>query len=256
MPFIIKQFHLQERQKAFLFLIKEIGCTQREAQSFIARGRLLLNGDPVLKDQEEISGKVEFITFEPISKGMKPTFETDDFVLFDKPTGMLVHPQNRHTEYSLIDELKAQYGMNANITHRIDKETSGLVLCAKDKESERALKGMFENKEIQKEYLALVHGEFKEELRCTASLKISKDASSGVMRSIVSVNDSGKKSETCFKPIHYYKDLDMTLVRCYPYTGRQHQIRVHLFHVKHPPTSRYRIEKKLSPGLGRGWFPR
>ncbi|WP_345979989.1 RluA family pseudouridine synthase [Sulfurimonas sp. HSL3-2] len=234
MPFIIKKFHLEEKQKAFLFLIREIGCSQSEAQRFIARGRLFSNGDLVLKDKEEISGDIEFITFEPITKGLKPTFETEEFVLFDKPSGMLIHPQNRYTPYSLIDEVKYQYGMDANITHRIDMETSGLVLCAKNKESERDIKMMFQERDMQKRYLALVYGRFEKELTCKEPLKVNKDATSGVLRSIVKVDLSGKSSETFFKPIEYFEDLDMTLVECYPHTGRQHQIRVHLFHVKHP----------------------
>ena len=234
MPFIIKKFHLKEKQKAFLFLIREIGCSQSEAQRFIARGRLFSNGDLVIKDKEEISGDIEFITFEPITKGLKPTFETEEFVLFDKPSGMLIHPQNRYTPYSLIDEVKYQYGMDANITHRIDMETSGLVLCAKNKESERDIKMMFQERDMQKKYLALVYGRFEKELTCKEALKVNKDATSGVLRSIVKVDLSGKSSETFFKPIEYFEDLDMTLVECYPHTGRQHQIRVHLFHVKHP----------------------
>ncbi|MBU0632917.1 RluA family pseudouridine synthase [bacterium] len=234
MPFTIKRFHSDEKQKAFLFLIREIGCSQSEAQRFIARGRLFYGGNLVTKDKEEISGEIELITFEPITKGLKPTFETEEFVLFDKPSGMLIHPQNRYTPYSLIDEVKYQYGMDANITHRIDMETSGLVLCAKNKESERDIKMMFQEREMQKKYLALVYGEFKDELTCKEPLKVNKDEKSGVLRSIVKVDETGKSSETYFRPLNYFKDLDMTLVECYPHTGRQHQIRVHLFHVKHP----------------------
>ena len=234
MPFTIKKFHLDEKQKAFLFLIREIGCSQSEAQRFVARGRLFYNGDLVTKDKEEIFGEIEFITFDPVTKGLKPTFETDEFVLFDKPSGVLIHPQNRYTPYSLIDEVKYQYGMDANITHRIDKETSGLVLCAKNKESERDIKMMFQERDMQKRYLALVYGKLENELTCNEPLKINKDATSGVLRSLVKVDINGKSSETYFKPIKYFEDLNMTLVECFPHTGRQHQIRVHLFHVKHP----------------------
>ena len=63
---------------------------------------------------------------------------------------------------------------------------------------------------------------------------INKDDKSGILRSIVKVDPDGKTSETYFKPLHYFSDLKMTLIACYPHTGRQHQIRVHLFHVKHP----------------------
>jgi 23S rRNA pseudouridine1911/1915/1917 synthase len=234
LPFVIKKFHTEEKQKAFLFLMRELGLSQSDAQRFIARKRVFANGDVVEKDKDEISGDIEFITFEPITRGLEPTFETEEFVLFDKPTGVLIHPQNRYTPYSLIDEVKYQYGMDANITHRIDMETSGLVLCAKNKESERDIKMMFQERDMQKKYLAVVRGEFKNELTCKEPLKVNKDGKSGVLRSIVMVDEAGKSSETYFKPLEYFGDLDMTLVACYPHTGRQHQIRVHLLHVKHP----------------------
>jgi 23S rRNA pseudouridine1911/1915/1917 synthase len=153
--------------------------------------------------------------------------------VFDKPSGVLVHPQTKATPYSLIDELKFQYGRDANIAHRIDQETSGLVLCATNKESEREIKMMFQERDMKKKYLAMVHGEFTESLVVEAPL-LRKQDESAVVRMIVSVHESGKPSKTSFAPLEYFPDLDMTLVECSPHTGRQHQIRVHLFHVKHP----------------------
>jgi len=234
LPFALKSLHVQHPQKAFLFFIRELGYSQKDAQSLIARGRVLINGKPMTNSAQEISGDIEYICFEPISKGMKPVYETDDFVLYDKPNKMLVHPQNRYTPYSLIDELKYQYGNKANIAHRLDMETSGLVLCSKSKESERDLKKLFENRSIKKRYLAFVFGKISKEFTCDAPLKVFKDKSSPIIRSIVKVDNDGKSSETYFKPITYFKNLDMTLIECFPRTGRQHQIRVHLFHVKHP----------------------
>jgi 23S rRNA pseudouridine1911/1915/1917 synthase len=187
----------------------------------------------MLKSSQIIDGDFEFISFKPITKGLKPTFETDDFVLFDKPSGVLIHPQNRHTPYSLIDEIKYQYGKDANITHRINQETSGLVLAAKNKISERDLKIMFQERQIQKTYLAFVHGEFKDDLHVRAPLLRRKDESA-IVRMVVKVDESGKDSSTFFKPLRYFPKLDITLIQAKPETGRQHQIRVHLFHVKHP----------------------
>ena len=214
--------------------MRELGYSQSEAQKFIARKRVFVDGILVEKDKEEIFGEVEFITFEPITRGLKPTYETDEFVLFDKPTGVLIHPQNRYTPYSLIDEVKYQFGKDANIAHRIDLETSGLVLCAKNKESERDIKIMFQERDMKKKYLAMVKGKLENEITCKEPLKVNKDEKSGILRSIVRVDPHGKSSETFIKPLNYYDELNMTLVECYPHTGRQHQIRVHLFHVKHP----------------------
>ena len=223
----------KEKQKAFLFLIKELGYTQKESQSFISRGRVLVDGEKMVKTAGEVEGEFEFIYFEPITKGLKPTFVEEEFVVFDKPSGVLVHPQTKKTPYSLIDELKFQFGRDANIAHRIDKETSGLVLCATNKKSERDIKMMFQDREMKKKYLAMVHGEFKEELVVEAPLLRAQDESA-VIRMVVRVHESGKASKTTFKPLKYFADRDMTLIECSPHTGRQHQIRVHLFHVKHP----------------------
>ena len=233
MPFVKKKIFVKEKQKAVLFLIRELGYIQREAQRFISKGRILVDGEPMTKTTAEIEGEIEFIYFEPITKGLIPNHIDEEFVLFDKPSGILVHPQTKKTPYSLIDELKYQFGMDANIAHRIDKETSGLVLCARNKESEREIKMMFQEREMQKRYLAFVHGNFKESI-CVEAPLLRFQAENAIVRMVVKVDATGKKSKTDFKPLEYFPDLDMTLVECSPHTGRQHQIRVHLFHMEHP----------------------
>jgi 23S rRNA pseudouridine1911/1915/1917 synthase len=224
---------VQEKQRAFIFLIRELGYTQKEAQRLIAKGRLHVNGEVMDISSKEIEGEIEFISFEPITKDLKVHVEHKEFVVFDKPSGVLIHPQNRNTAYSLIDELKYQYGMDANIAHRIDQETSGLVLCSRNKQSERDIKMMFQERDMKKKYLAMVHGEFKNNI-CIEAPLLRKEDESAIVRMIVRVHEDGKKSKTDVKPLKFFSELDMTLVECFPYTGRQHQIRVHLFHVKHP----------------------
>jgi len=233
MPFLHKQFEVKEKIPAYLFLMREVGMSQKIAQRMIAKGRLICNGEFVPKHQTLLEGTVELIDFVAESRGLKPIFVTNDFALFDKPTGVLIHPQNRHTPYSLIDEIKHHFGYDANITHRIDQETSGLVLSANNKTSERTLKMKFENREMSKRYTALVHGEVSRETYIDAPLLRAEDESA-LVRMVVKVHETGKASQTNIVPIEYFPELDMTLVEAYPRTGRQHQIRVHLFHVKHP----------------------
>ncbi len=233
MPFKLKKLYSDKKQRAFKFLIDELGYTQKESQRLIANGRLFIDGKPMTIPTAEVEGTFEFIMYEPSTRNLSPHAVYDKFVLFDKPSGVLIHPQNRDTEYSLVDELKYQFGLESNIAHRIDQETSGLVLCARDKQSERDIKAMFEFRSIQKKYLALVHGELKKELIIEESL-LRKEDESALVRMVVKVHKDGKASKTTVSPIKYFPQKDMTLVECKPFTGRQHQIRVHLFHVKHP----------------------
>ncbi len=233
MPFIKRKFFVQEKQRAFMFLIHELGYTQKEAQRLIAHGRLFIGGEPMVTPTLEIEGEFEFIQYEPSTRELQADVVEKHFVIFNKPSGVLIHPQNRDTEYSLVDELKYQFGLQANIAHRIDQETSGLVLCARDKQSEKDLKMLFESRNIQKKYLALVHGELKEELIIKEPL-LRKEDDSAIVRMVVKVHPDGKASKTTISPLKYFAEKDMTLVECQPFTGRQHQIRVHLFHVKHP----------------------
>jgi 23S rRNA pseudouridine1911/1915/1917 synthase len=233
MPFVVKKFHAPHKQKAFLFLIRELGYSQGEAQRLIAKGRLFINGEPMTDTSGLVEGDFDFVCFEPSTQGLEPLFVTPRFAIFDKPSGVLIHPQNRHTPYSLVDEIKYRFGRDANITHRIDQETSGLVLAARDKESERDLKMMFEARKMQKYYLAMVHGHLKKALTVEAPLLRAPEENT-VVRLVIRVHPEGKASKTEITPLEYFPDLDMTLVEAKPYTGRQHQIRVHLFHVKHP----------------------
>jgi len=91
MPFIHKQFHVETKTPAFLFLMRELGMSQKIAQRMISKGRLICNGEYVIKDAFELLGKVELIDFEASSRGLKPIFVTNDFALFDKPSGVLIH---------------------------------------------------------------------------------------------------------------------------------------------------------------------
>lgn len=233
MPFVVKKLFSPHKQKAFLYLIRELGYTQREAQRLISKGRIFIDGIPMSNTSGSVDGMFEFVSFEPLTRGLEPLFVTSSFAVFDKPSGLLIHPKSRHTPYSLIDEIRFHFGNDANIAHRIDQETSGLVLAARYKESERDLKLMFEKRRMQKYYIAMVHGYVSRETQIIEPL-LRKEDKNAIIRMVVKVHKDGKDSRTDIIPIRYFPEFDMTLVQAKPYTGRQHQIRVHLFHVKHP----------------------
>ncbi len=210
----------------------EFDVSMGEAQKIIDRGRLKVNGEFLHVKGALIKGDIEVLEFVPKPRGIKPVYECEDFALFNKPSGVLVHPTNREDLYTLSDDIKYLFGKDANVVHRIDKETSGLVIVSKNKESEAKLKELFQKRGVKKEYLALVKGCLKEKMFIDAPLRVSAEDS--IIKIKVFVSSDGKEAKTEIEPLRYDENSDTTLVKARPLTGRQHQIRVHLFHVKHP----------------------
>jgi 23S rRNA pseudouridine1911/1915/1917 synthase len=233
MPFVKEKYHIEEETIAFLYVMRTLNFTQGQAQRHIAKGRLLIDGESMTYTGKRIQGAVEMVFFRAKGRGRTPLFHNKDFMVFEKPSGTLVHPNTMSTPYSMLDEVRTVAGDNANSTHRIDMETSGLLLASKHKKAESFLKNAFEIKTIKKSYLAWVDGKLIEPFSSHEHIKINKDGYE-VTKHKVFIDEGGKASHTDFIPLEYDEVLDATLVACYPHTGRTHQIRIHLFHVKHP----------------------
>ena len=230
MPFTLKKHKAIIGKKIQIFLIHELGLDPKIGQRLTSKGRIFDENMNTINTGEAIPTEYIYIAvFEGISRGLKPLIEFSDFAIFDKPTNLMVHPISKSTPYSLLDEIRFHFGEDANLIHRIDAETSGLVIVGKNKKSEIALKEMFQEKKYHKSYLAIAQGHIKEEIRIDKGL----DREGLVIGVRMKVCDDGKESVTIIKPIKYNKEKDLTLIEALPLTGRQHQIRVHLHSIGH-----------------------
>jgi 23S rRNA pseudouridine1911/1915/1917 synthase len=232
MPFVLKEIPAIKGLKIQTFFRKHTDYSLATAQRNITKGRVFDGGGIAYKMSEIIRDNfVKMATFEGKTRGLKPLFETNDFAIFDKPSGLMVHPTSRTTAYTLLDEVRYHFGDEANLVHRIDLETSGIILASKDKITDIALKTMFEEKLYQKTYLALVRGKIKDNI--TIDSPITKDFESCIGVKMKIDLQKGRESLTYIRPINYDKKYDYTLVEAKPITGRQHQIRIHLHSIGH-----------------------
>ena len=230
MPFALEKFEAIQGKKIHFFLVENLKYSPKIAQKLVSKGRVFDENMNTINPSDKISSNYIYIgLFKAISRGLKPLLEFKDFAIFDKPTNLMVHPISKNTPYSLLDEIRFHFGENANLIHRIDAETSGLVIVGKNKKSEIELKDMFQEKKYHKSYLAIVKGEIKKELRIDKGL----DKEGKLIGVRMKVCDNGKESQTIIKPISYNKNRNLTLVEAIPLTGRQHQIRVHLHFIGH-----------------------
>ena len=230
MPFTLKKHKAIVGKKIQIFLIHELGIDPKIGQRLTSKGRIFDENMNTINTGEVIPTEYIYIAvFEGMTRGLKPLIEFNDFAIFDKPTNLMVHPISKNTPYSLLDEIRYHFGEDANLIHRIDAETSGLIIVGKNKPSEIALKDMFQEKKYHKSYLAIAQGEIKEEIRIDKGL----DREGLLIGVRMKVCDDGKESVTIIKPLKYNKEKDLTLVEALPLTGRQHQIRVHLHSIGH-----------------------
>ncbi len=154
-------------------------------------------------------------------------FENNDFVAINKPSGMLTIPDREQTEKSLKEYLTDKYG-NIFIVHRLDKDTSGLILFAKNEITHKYLCKIFEERAVEKFYLGLVIGA-PEEKQGIMDFPIAEH---NVTKGLMAVHRSGKESQTGYEVLE--ANSHYSLVSFQLFTGRTHQIRVHTKEIGHP----------------------
>ncbi|RXJ93601.1 RNA pseudouridine synthase [Malaciobacter molluscorum] len=231
MPFILKKYNAISGKKIQLFLLQDLALSPKLSQKYLSKSRVFDENQIPYNQSELIRGNCIYIAqFEGHTQGLKPLLEFKEFAIFDKPSNLMVHPISKNTKYSLLDEIRYHFGEDANLAHRIDAETSGLVIVGKNKKSEIELKNMFLEKKYKKSYLAIVEGKITKEIKIDK--KITKEGKNIGVRMKTSQKE-GKESLTIIKPISYNEKKNLTLIEAIPYTGRQHQIRVHLYSIGH-----------------------
>ena len=155
-------------------------------------------------------------------------YEDDHMLILNKPSGTAVHGGSG-LKFGAIEALRALRpdARFLELVHRIDRDTSGILLVAKKRSALRHLQAQFREKTVQKYYFALVMGEWKNNCKVVNAPLLKNE-----INSIVRVNPNGKASETRFKVLEKFQDA--TLVQASPITGRTHQIRVHAQYTGHP----------------------
>ena len=182
-------------------------------------------------------------------------YEDDDLIVVNKPSGMVVHPAPGNYTGTLVNALMyhtnnlSTVGTNIRpgIVHRIDADTSGLLLVAKNDETHNILAESIKKKEVVREYIALVEGVIKED-SATIDAPIGRDIHN--RKKMCVTGDNSKEAITHIRVLERYQDA--TLIRCKLETGRTHQIRVHLSYIGHPIVNDpvYGRKKLINPKFG------
>ena len=187
---------------------------------------------------------------------LKIIYEDKDVIVLNKPAGLLVHKAKNDNEKTLADELLKHYPKIARvgddpqtrpgILHRLDKDTSGIMIAAKNQAAFLFLKKQFQKRKIKKTYLSLVHGRVRDK-QGIIDLPISMTRKKGLKRQAYDFLDKSKPALTKWRVKQNFKHL--TLLEVYPKTGRTHQIRVHLKSIGYPIAGDklYKFKRQKTP---------
>lgn len=217
--------------------------TRSQLKNLINDGHVTVNGQPVKpKYKVQAGDKISLVKPEPQSLELTPenipldiVYEDDDVIVVNKPQGMVVHPAPGHPDHTLVNALLYHSPLSTingtfrpGIVHRIDKDTSGLLMVAKNDLAHQSLAEQLRNKTNKREYLALVYGQIKED-EGTIDAPLGRNPQDRKKQAVVK---GGRYAVTHFKVIKRYDNF--TLVKCILETGRTHQIRVHMKYIGHP----------------------
>lgn len=225
------------------YLAEELSLSRSKIQKLIKEGLVTVNGKKVsssysvkLDDTILIDDDLDYsISVEPQNISLDIVYEDSDLLVVNKASGMVVHPAPGHYEDTLVNALLYRFQLSSGekyrpgIVHRLDKDTSGLMLVAKNDFTHEALSRMIANKEVERHYLAIVDGVIKHDTG-TIDSPIGRDSNNRQKMAVTDVH--GKEAITHFRVLETFHNH--TLVECILETGRTHQIRVHMAYIGFP----------------------
>ena len=227
------------------YIKTKYNISRSKAQKLNDDNLILVNGEHknnsyIVEDKDiiELIEKKEYVPskFKGENIPLDIVYEDEDIVIINKASGMVVHPASGNYENTLVNALIYRYNLDdtnvrSGIVHRIDKDTSGLVIVAKNDKTLELVTEMFKNKKIKKTYLAIVDGVINNKSG-TINAPIARDVKD---RKKMMVGKDGKKSITHFYVLKNFKNN--TYISLNLETGRTHQIRVHMAYIGHPITN-------------------
>ena len=234
----------KENVRIDVFLTDNTEFSRNKISQVIKKGEVLVNNKKVSASYKVKIGDVinynepapDIIDLEPEKMDLDIVYEDDYLVIINKPSGLVVHPAVGNYSHTLVNGLLYHFNKISNkksirpgIVHRLDKDTSGLMIVAKDDKIHDLLAGMIKNKKVERKYLALVWGVLRHE-KGTIDAPIGRDINDRQKYTVTDINS--KNSITHFKVIERFKEV--TLLECKLDTGRTHQIRVHMEYIGHP----------------------
>lgn len=238
-------------------------------QKFIQSGFISVNGKPTPKTSYLLKTDDKIIVLEfpqspelsnqpDASISLNIVYENNDIIVIDKPAGLVVHPSDSTPKGTLVNALMAKYPeiknvgedpLRPGIVHRLDKDTSGLIVAAKNNPAFQFLKNQFQNRDAAKKYIALVSGKIKEQ-RGIISASIGRFKTKQIIVDSAKKGQEIKKSRPAITEYEVIKYINnYTLVSAMPKTGRMHQLRVHFAYIGHPIIGDQKYGHKKERGL-------